>query len=586
MLALMLVIKLLKVPGQANVLAVSTPFIMEDLHLSSATYATSFASATLLAALFQPLFGWALDRFGARACIPVGLLALAGGLVLLSKAGDPVTLGLSFISLRATVIGCLEAWPNAVVAIWFKRLRGRAIGALLVVSGLPAGISAELMQRCDEAIGWRRTHELAAWVLGGLAAVCVLMLRDRPESVGQRVDGDGDDDDDASGVRSKARARARVAAVELEHVERPSGGEANHTCSRTADKAEAVPVGRSEGARGTQAEVEAATEAEVAGAEVEVGADGVCSFALAVLYASMMSATTICGGIDLFTANIAHEHGSEIDVAAYVFLPQGLLLSVFGLLTGLALDRGCPPNRALSAGLAGLGAAACVGCYMGSRAGALAYGLARGVANAVFFAAIVQCYPFYFGTARIGLVLGGNALFMVAGTCVGAWVVGSSPALFGSFAPGLVALSLPAFLLAALLLLLPRLLPTRHRQKRQAHHSRPQPSATTATGAAGASADGGGDGSGGCCAGGFGLRASVGSCRSDDALITREQTDTSAAAAADDDDDDDFEDALSASATHERVPALLQELQEQQLQKHQVSDEVPAWVAPAGSNHD
>ena len=43
-------------------------------------------------------------------------LALAGGLVLLSKAGDPVTLGLSFISLRATVIGCLEAWPNAVVA--------------------------------------------------------------------------------------------------------------------------------------------------------------------------------------------------------------------------------------------------------------------------------------------------------------------------------------------------------------------------------------------------------------------------------------------------------------------------------------
>ena len=132
-------------------------------------------------------------------------------------------------------------------------------------------------------------------------------------------------------------------------------------------------------------------------------------------------------------------------------------------------------------------------------------------------------------------MLGGNALFMVAGTCVGAWVVGSSPQLSGSFAPGLVAISIPAFLLAGLVLLLPRLLPHTQQQLQTQARPRPQPAAAAT--------------------------------------------------------DDDYEGALSASTTHEHVPALLQEAQQQQQQQkyesmYEVSDEVPAWVAPAGSHRD
>ena len=122
-IVLLLLVKLLKAPGQANVLAVSTPAISEDLALDPAGFGSTFAAATLTAATLQPFFGAVLDRVGARICLPAGLAALGAGLLLLSEAQGTTGLFASFILLRATAIGCLEAWPNAVISVWFRRWR-------------------------------------------------------------------------------------------------------------------------------------------------------------------------------------------------------------------------------------------------------------------------------------------------------------------------------------------------------------------------------------------------------------------------------------------------------------------------------
>ena len=64
--------------------------------------------------------------------------------------------------------------------------------------------------------------------------------------------------------------------------------------------------------------------------------------------------------------------------------------------------------------------------------------------------------PHYFGTARIGLLLGGQAFMTVSGTCFGSWVIGLSPSVFGGFGPVLVLLSAPAAALACLVAMLVR----------------------------------------------------------------------------------------------------------------------------------
>ena len=103
-LALCLSIKLLKAPGQANVLAVSTPAIITTLALDSASFGAVFAVATLTAAVVQPFFGMLLDRAGARTCIPAGILALSGGLALLSSARGTLVL---------YVVGCAHNLRHA-----------------------------------------------------------------------------------------------------------------------------------------------------------------------------------------------------------------------------------------------------------------------------------------------------------------------------------------------------------------------------------------------------------------------------------------------------------------------------------------
>ena len=136
-LLLMVLVKLTKSPGQNNVMGSTVPFILAGLHLGTLEFAQVFALGTGCAALLQPFFGRALDVAGPRCCIPVGCMILASGMALLGVAREPVHIFFAIVAIRATSIGCLEAWPAATVAMSFKRYRGRAMAVMQVMGGLP-----------------------------------------------------------------------------------------------------------------------------------------------------------------------------------------------------------------------------------------------------------------------------------------------------------------------------------------------------------------------------------------------------------------------------------------------------------------
>ena len=68
-LLLLLLVKLLKAPGQNNVMCASVPFILDDLRIDDFAFARAFAIGTALAAMVQPKLGALVDfslRFSFR----------------------------------------------------------------------------------------------------------------------------------------------------------------------------------------------------------------------------------------------------------------------------------------------------------------------------------------------------------------------------------------------------------------------------------------------------------------------------------------------------------------------------------------
>lgn len=162
----------------------------EEFGISLTTFnlgGTILVAAMALAGL---AIGPLLDRHSIRNVMAGGALLLAASLALMSRATEVWQLGVLLgvgVAPAIAMLGPLAA--TTVVAKWFERLRGRAIGIASIgpiAGGLliayPAGV---LIQ----SSGWRVA--LLWFAAGALLMVPVvwLVIRNRPEDIGQVVDG-------------------------------------------------------------------------------------------------------------------------------------------------------------------------------------------------------------------------------------------------------------------------------------------------------------------------------------------------------------------------------------------------------------
>jgi MFS family permease len=141
------------------------------------------ASAAPLGALF--------DRWGPRVVWSGAALVAAAGFVVAAAATEPWQLYLGVGVLAGIGLTPLRANSQAVVvANWFVRRRGLAVG--VVASGVGVGVLvvAPLTQWVIEHAGWRAAFlTLAALFALGLAPLNALAQRRRPEDCGLLPDG-------------------------------------------------------------------------------------------------------------------------------------------------------------------------------------------------------------------------------------------------------------------------------------------------------------------------------------------------------------------------------------------------------------
>ncbi|MDP2326976.1 MAG: MFS transporter [Dehalococcoidia bacterium] len=138
--------------------------------------------------LLGPIEGWLIDRFGARNIMRGGLVLFGLSLMLFSQTRALWMFYLSFgmISVGASLGGFM---PITVALVrWFERFRGRAMG-ISSVGFAVGGLIAPVVVLSIDQFGWRETAFASGVLVMALGLPLTTLFKDRPQDIGQHVDG-------------------------------------------------------------------------------------------------------------------------------------------------------------------------------------------------------------------------------------------------------------------------------------------------------------------------------------------------------------------------------------------------------------
>jgi MFS family permease len=180
----------------------------ETLAWSTALVTGAFSLSLVVSGLSAPLVGRIVDRHGARWLMTAGSLLAALALLAWSLVTTPLGFYLVFVLLGFAAAAVLYEPAFAVLAVWFERRRSAALTLLTFIAGFASVIFIPLAGYLVEAHGWREALRILAVIqLLVTAPLHALVLRRRPEDVGQAVDGD------APAARAARPAASRAAVT-------------------------------------------------------------------------------------------------------------------------------------------------------------------------------------------------------------------------------------------------------------------------------------------------------------------------------------------------------------------------------------
>jgi MFS family permease len=171
---------------------------------SRAAISAGGSIAAVVTGIASPLVGISIDKYGARRVMTFGALVMGGGFALFGLVQSLWQLYV-LNALAAFGVTCVAWLPNqTLVANWFSRQRGMAMGIALSGIGFGGLAMAPLAAVLIERLGWRFAYAgLASLVLLIVVGVVAVVVRTRPAELGQRPDGDppeaGPGDSEAAG---------------------------------------------------------------------------------------------------------------------------------------------------------------------------------------------------------------------------------------------------------------------------------------------------------------------------------------------------------------------------------------------------
>lgn len=176
-------------PGQTVVISQFNTSIREAMGLSNESLSFAYLIGTLAAAVPLTLVGKLSDRIGPRTTSALVVGGFALSTLWVTNAAGLVSLTIGFFLVRFLGQGALGMLSSHVLALWFERRLATVESIKHGVFSL-AGIAAPaLVLALIEGVGWRSAYALlGVGVAVALLPLIALVLRDRPEDVGQHLD--------------------------------------------------------------------------------------------------------------------------------------------------------------------------------------------------------------------------------------------------------------------------------------------------------------------------------------------------------------------------------------------------------------
>ncbi|MCO4772363.1 MAG: MFS transporter [Deltaproteobacteria bacterium] len=178
-------------PGQTYIVSLFNLPMRRELGLSATELSGAYMGATLGSASLMSWVGKRSDTLGPGRLMLFAALGLALATLWMSQVSALWMLVLGFFGIRVFGQGALGLASGHTLAMWFHRRLGVAEGVRLTLFGLAMATLPGLATLSIDQLGWRTTWPLLGVTAGLMVVGLVLTVhRDRPEDVGQTLDGD------------------------------------------------------------------------------------------------------------------------------------------------------------------------------------------------------------------------------------------------------------------------------------------------------------------------------------------------------------------------------------------------------------
>jgi MFS family permease len=165
--------------------------LVKHFKWTRAEVSTLNAALAIGAGAAGPMVGLLLERIGAAVCMAAGALLAGCGLGLASAGASLAGMVLSYFLIGAgmgfaTIVPC-----NFVVANWFQRQRGVALGIIAAATSLFGMPMILLSNHIILLEGWRPAYKILSGLVFTAIPVVLLLVRSRPAEADREAAGHG-----------------------------------------------------------------------------------------------------------------------------------------------------------------------------------------------------------------------------------------------------------------------------------------------------------------------------------------------------------------------------------------------------------
>ena len=162
--------------------------LRDDFGWSKGVLAGAFSFSRMESGLLGPLQGWMIDRFGPRAVMRVGIVLFGVGFMLFSRIDSLTEFYLTFflMALGSSLGGFLSI--TVALVNWFSRHRSKALATSQIGAAI-GGLLVPITVLAMEQFGWRSTAFASGVIILVVSLPLSSVIRHRPQSYGERVDG-------------------------------------------------------------------------------------------------------------------------------------------------------------------------------------------------------------------------------------------------------------------------------------------------------------------------------------------------------------------------------------------------------------